>query len=312
MIISSARRYFASRIRSVRVFENNTPCIVSQSILPLYSQSIVAGRLQSRTSTTDKPRKRSLPDDGITLSHFVSGNQADIHTDHDSIGPIPLPFSLGEDSESSNTVQELKFHLKTYGCQMNVSDSDIIRSILLDHKQNAKQYSINFVETDNEMDADILLTNTCAIRENAEAKVLHRLKELRVHDLKNPLPKLENDSNVFEESSSIKKKNNQKRKRVVGVLGCMAERLKEDLFHEGKADLVAGPDSYRDLPRLLSALIPKPRSHQLLPLMERALNVELSFDETYADIKPIRANPDDVSAFVSVMRGCNNMCSYCK
>jgi hypothetical protein len=306
MLISNTYRYFASRIRWSKV-----PSSTSQSILSLYSQISVDQRFQSST-TTDKPRKRIIPDDGITLSHFVSGNHKDSLIDDENIGPIPSPFSLDDNAQSNTEIQELRFHLKTYGCQMNVSDSDIIRSILLDHKRNAEEHSINFIETENEMDADVLLTNTCAIRENAESKVLHRLKELRAHDLKNPLPNIENHRSEYDEIESIKRKNNHKRKRIVGVLGCMAERLKENLFDEGKADLVAGPDSYRDLPRLLRALIPKPLSHPSQQLMERAINVELSFDETYADIKPIRANPDDVSAFVSVMRGCNNMCSYCK
>lgn len=263
---------------------------------------------------SETPRKRTISNDGITLSHFVASNHQGTSNDHDSLGAIPLSSNVTEDLlEGEMEIQELKFHLKTYGCQMNVSDSDIIRSILLSHETNARLHGVKFIETQEEMDADILLTNTCAIRENAESKVFHRLKELRAHDIKNPLPIIEHrNTNISSDFSKFMKKKSNKRKRVVGVLGCMAERLKDDLFKEGKADLVAGPDSYRDLPRLLSALIPKPFSHELQPLMERALNVELSFDETYADIKPIRANHNEVSAFVSVMRGCNNMCSYCK
>jgi tRNA A37 methylthiotransferase MiaB len=125
------------------------------------------------------------------------------------------------------------------------------------------------------------------------------------------------------------KKRNKKNKRIVGVLGCMAERLKEDMFKDGTADLIVGPDAYRDLPRLLSLLAPPlpqtnkvqqdessqlDASSELLyeeERLERAVNVQLSLEETYADITPIRKDPNEVSAFVSVMRGCNNMCSYC-
>ena len=117
-----------------------------------------------------------------------------------------------------------------------------------------------------------------------------------------------------------RRKNGAARKRIVGVLGCMAERLKDDMFRDGTADLVAGPDAYRDLPRLISMLAASSSSSSSstsssastpsLPT-ERAVNVRLSLDETYASIAPVRSNPDDVSAFVSIMRGCNNMCSYC-
>ena len=276
------------------------------------------------TSSNEKGQqtKRKVPDDGVTLSHFLASSQASNKNDENhetdaDFGPIPTSAPLGLESVEHPT-QVLKFHLKTYGCQMNVSDSDIIRSILLDEDSNMNGHQISFEETQEEMDADILLTNTCAIRENAESKVWHRLRELRAHDSKNPLdelPMMPFESDADEDGSnrfSKKKKKRNKRKRIIGVLGCMAERLKEDMFKDGTADLIVGPDAYRDLPRLISALSPRPTGQQYeTPMMERALNVELSFDETYADITPVRANPGDVSAFVSVMRGCNNMCSYC-
>lgn len=270
----------------------------------------------SKTNVSTKTR-RKLPDDGVTLSKFIASQQPEISQNEDeNLGPVPTstPLDLYKEEEPL----KMKFHLKTYGCQMNVSDSDIIRSILLDEKNN----SIQFEETQEEMDADVLLTNTCAIRENAEQKVWHRLKELRAHDSKNPLEKIAL-VNQEEEKPRYRKKQANKRKRIIGVLGCMAERLKEDMFRDGTADLIVGPDAYRDLPRLINALAPKPTGNMEqqdnqgnlkmyeMPQLERALNVELSFDETYADINPVRANPDDVSAFVSVMRGCNNMCSYC-
>lgn len=272
------------------------------------SSSNVNDSIPMREDVKTKNSRRVLPDDGVTLSYFIQNNNENSvspEEDNDKIGstiPTSAPLDLFSSQEKGEKglqqpiiKQELKFHLKTYGCQMNVSDSDIVRSILLSYDEKIK-----FEETHDEMDADVLLTNTCAIRENAESKVWHRLKELRVHDSKNPLIK-----NSTMPSSNRKKK---KHKRIIGVLGCMAERLKEDMFKEGTADLIVGPDAYRDLPRLISALAPSSQSENQ---MERALNVELSIDETYADIKPVRSNEDDVSAFVSVMRGCNNMCSYC-
>jgi tRNA A37 methylthiotransferase MiaB len=282
----------------------------------------------SSTKTKQSIKRKLLPDDGVTLSHFTQASQTKTHDDDDNeildFGPIPTSAPLGlEDEEHqyhSNPNRVMKFHLKTYGCQMNVSDSDIVRSILLaddnnDNKSNgsnqnqhySQQRRITFEETDIEMDAHILLTNTCAIRENAESKVWNRLLQLRRADTKNPI----NQQSTKTNNSSKRKKNHNK--RIIGVLGCMAERLKEDMFKDGTADLIVGPDAYRDLPRLISALAPNDDDDelQLPPMLEQAINVELSFDETYADIKPIRSNPNDVTAFVSVMRGCNNMCSYC-
>ena len=260
-----------------------------------------------------RKHKRKIADDGITFSHFIqssiNSNEFNLDNDNDNdmevIGPQPLPVSMyGSDIEisSSNLLTPpppIKFHLKTYGCQMNVSDSEIVRSILLD---------ANMIETTDEMEADVLFTNTCAIRENAESKIWHRLQELRAKDRKYP------------KRSPSDSKNKQK--RIIAVLGCMGERLKEKMFEKGTADLIAGPDAYRDLPRLVSLLMPNSQheysrnvqeneEEQRLEQQDVAINVQLSLDETYADIKPVRTNPNDVSAFVSIMRGCNNMCSYC-
>jgi tRNA A37 methylthiotransferase MiaB len=167
---------------------------------------------------------------------------------------------------------------------MNVNDSDIVRSLLL---------QAGMRECDDERDADVLLTNTCAIREGAETKVWNRLQELK---------------STFRKKKKNKKKQQQQDKttstiKIVGVLGCMAERLKETLLENGMADLVVGPDAYRDLPSLVTKLLEQDA--------DEAVNVQLSFEETYADVTPVRRNPNDISAFVSVMRGCNNMCSYC-
>lgn len=232
---------------------------------------------------------------------------------------LKQPFLSDEDD-----VPTLKFHIKTYGCQMNVNDSDIVRSILLNHSATQEEGAhdeslpnIRFVETNDEIQADVLFTNTCAIRENAEQKVWNRLRTLRSHDRNYPLSSLDSlgVANTTKEQRKQKQPKDSK-KRIIGVLGCMAERLKEDMFKDGTADLVVGPDAYRDLPRLVSILSPtvpalEAKTKQQRVPTERAVNVQLSLDETYASITPVRANPEDVSAFVSIMRGCNNMCSYC-
>eukprot|EP01082_Thalassiosira_pseudonana_P012755 g11421.t1 g11421 contig5:802702-805032(-) len=223
----------------------------------------------------------------------------------------------GNEEDEDRELQTMKFHIKTYGCQMNVNDTDIVRSILLNHNQatgvnvdatDSGESSLQFIETTDEIQADILLTNTCAIRENAESKVWHRLRELRSHDRNYPLSSVGDEVGRLQKQRNVQSSKEDKKKRIIGVLGCMAERLKEDMFQDGTADLVVGPDSYRDLPRLISVL--NAPATGTLPT-ERAVNVQLSLDETYASIKPIRSNPNDVSAFVSIMRGCNNMCSYC-
>ncbi|KAL9178875.1 hypothetical protein ACHAXT_011848 [Thalassiosira profunda] len=229
-------------------------------------------------------------------------------------------------------IHTLKFHIKTYGCQMNVNDTDIVRSILLNHHAQQSEaldgsdVPIKFVETDDEIQADLCLLNTCAIRENAEQKVWNKLREVRSRDRNFPLSSLKDGTTAEdlskmtkEQRKTLQKQNGHNKKRIVGVLGCMAERLKEDMFRDGTADLVVGPDAYRDLPRLVSVLTApsissedsggQKASHSIPT--ERAVNVQLSLDETYASITPIRSNPNECSAFVSIMRGCNNMCSFC-
>ena len=168
-----------------------------------------------------------------------------------------------------------RVYIETYGCQMNVSDSEIVASVLREN---------GFGLTRDENEADVVLLNTCAIRENAERKVRRRLRDF------------------------------QRRKRPggagpgapplrLGVLGCMAERLRARLLEQEQlVDLVAGPDSYRDLPRLL---------RETDETGQAAVNVQLSREETYADIAPVRYDTNGVSAFVSIMRGCDNMCSFC-
>lgn len=158
--------------------------------------------------------------------------------------------------------------IETYGCQMNFSDTEIIASVLTD---------LGYGFTNSESNADLVLINTCSIRENAEDKVWHRLRSLR--GVKRQRPGL-----------------------IVGVMGCMAERLKSTLLEQEKlVDIVVGPDAYRNLPELL---------HEA-ETGQKAVNVLLSREETYADISPIRLNSNGVTAFISIMRGCDNMCSFC-
>ena len=160
------------------------------------------------------------------------------------------------------------FYIESYGCAMNFADSEVVASILLDN---------GFSATLNYKEADLIFINTCSIREKAETTVRKRLTEFR----------------------SIKK---ERPGMLVGVLGCMAERLKEKFIEEEKlVDLVVGPDAYRTLPSLIEEA----------ETGQKAVNVLLSRDETYADIAPIRLNSNGVTAFVSIMRGCNNMCSFC-
>lgn len=172
---------------------------------------------------------------------------------------------LEKDPETGNG---RKLYIESYGCQMNFADSEIVASILLDK---------GFETTKDYREADVVFINTCSIRENAEQRVRNRLKEFESAKSKNP-------------------------GMVVGVLGCMAERLKAKFLEEEKlVDVVVGPDAYRDLPNLI----------EKVDEGSRAVNVLLSREETYADINPVRLNSNGITAFISIMRGCDNMCSFC-
>ena len=171
-------------------------------------------------------------------------------------------------STEKNTGKKRKLYVESYGCQMNFSDSEIVTSIL------AKE---GYDTTSDSTEADLILINTCSIRERAEQTVRNRLNHF--NGLKKKRPDI-----------------------TVGVLGCMAERLKSKLLEEEKiVDLVVGPDAYRDLPNLVSQV---DDGH-------KAVNTFLSREETYADISPVRLNSNGVTAFISIMRGCDNMCSFC-
>lgn len=186
---------------------------------------------------------------------------------------------IGQDSENENYITQFnstpghrmnakKLYIESYGCQMNFSDSEIVTSIM--QKQG-------YGTTQTAEDADVIFINTCSIRDKAEQTVRRRLSQFK----------------------AIKKRNPEV---TIGVLGCMAERLKTKLLEEEKiVDLVAGPDAYRDIPNLL----------QEVEDGQKAVNTFLSREETYADISPVRLNSNGVAAFISIMRGCDNMCSFC-
>jgi tRNA-2-methylthio-N6-dimethylallyladenosine synthase len=171
-------------------------------------------------------------------------------------------------SKEQNTGKNRRLYIESYGCQMNFSDSEIVASIL---------QAEGFDTTSDIEKADVVFLNTCSIREKAEQTVRNRL--MHINGLKKQKPEL-----------------------LVGMLGCMAERLKSKLLEEEKiVDLVAGPDAYRDLPKLIAQVDDG----------DKAVNTFLSREETYADISPVRLNSNGVTAFVSIMRGCDNMCTFC-
>ncbi|NJK83683.1 MAG: tRNA (N6-isopentenyl adenosine(37)-C2)-methylthiotransferase MiaB [Saprospiraceae bacterium] len=170
--------------------------------------------------------------------------------------------------QATSDAGQKRFYIESYGCQMNFSDSEIVASILAE---------VGYAPTRNLEESDLILINTCSIREKAEETVRKRLR-------------------VFDQVK------NNRPGTVVGVLGCMAERLKVKLMEQEKlVDLVVGPDAYRDLPNLLATVEDG----------DRGINVFLSREETYADISPLRLDSNGVSAFISIMRGCDNMCSFC-
>jgi tRNA-2-methylthio-N6-dimethylallyladenosine synthase len=170
--------------------------------------------------------------------------------------------------ETQGRAYQKHFYIESYGCAMNFADSEVVASILNEQ---------HFGCTNDISIADVVLINTCSIREKAEERIRHRLMHLKQYKRKKP-------------------------GLLIGIMGCMAERLKTDLLEEEKlVDMVVGPDAYRTLPRLIEEA----------ETGQRSINVLLSREETYADISPIRLNSNGINAFVSIMRGCNNMCSFC-
>lgn len=215
----------------------------------------------------NKVSSKELLQNGPSLQDFIASSAGSAlpegSTDAD-VNPYVTPESY------SGMGRKVYFHVK--GCQMNVNDVEVVWSIL---------QGVGFERTENISEADVILAMTCSIREKAELKIW----------------------NFLENCNGLKKQRAKSQVPLrIGILGCMAERLKETLLDKEKSlDLVAGPDSYKDLPRLLA----------LTNNNQKAVNVLLSLDETYADIMPVRLNQDSISAFVSIMRGCDNMCTYC-
>jgi len=164
-------------------------------------------------------------------------------------------------------MKTLNIYIETFGCQMNLADSDILAAIMINN---------NYGIVQDVKHADIILLNTCSIRDNAEQRVKKRLKEFK----------------------SLKKRNKD---LLIGIIGCMAERLRDTLITEENVDIVVGPDAYRSLPNLLNSIEDS----------KRVVNVELSETETYDDINPVKLNSNGVCAFIPIMRGCSNYCSYC-
>ena len=176
--------------------------------------------------------------------------------------------NVGADLKSVSDMLDKKLLIETYGCQMNVADSEVIAPVM----------KMAGYDTTSDLDeADAIFMNTCSIRENAEQKIYNQLKHYR----------------------ALKRKKNNK--LIIGVLGCMAERVKQSLIDDHGVDLVAGPDSYLSLPDLVAEA----------ELGEKAMDIELSKTETYKDIMPTRLCGKNISGFVSIMRGCNNFCTYC-
>lgn len=170
--------------------------------------------------------------------------------------------------EQATETATRNLYIETYGCAMNTADSEVVASIMGGN---------GFKTTSDIEDADVVFINTCAIRDNAEARIWGRLREMRQTKRRKP-------------------------GMIVGVLGCMAERLKKQLFEEEKiVDIVVGPDAYRDIPKLIEQVEDG----------QKAVNVLLSREETYAEITPVRLSSNGVSSFVSIMRGCDNMCAFC-
>ena len=173
----------------------------------------------------------------------------------------------GVDFKSTTEMDDKKLFIETYGCQMNVADSEVIASVM---------QMAGYTMSETLEEADAVFMNTCSIRDNAEQRIFNRLDYFY----------------------SLKKK---KKNFIVGVLGCMAERVKEDLIEKHHVDLVVGPDAYLTLPDLVASV----------EAGQKAINVELSTTETYRDVIPKRICGNNIAGFISIMRGCNNFCTYC-
>ena len=222
--------------------------------------------------------KRSLLANGPSLKEFLSPNAETERENHETLANQVFLDNMKKlnDQESVDLTSQIKrkVFFEVHGCQMNTNDTEVAYSIL--DKTGAYERTLD------ENTADVILLMTCSIRENAEQKIWNRLKDFTVY--KN------------------KKRALEKKAVQIGILGCMAERLKEKIVDKEKlVDVVCGPDSYRLLPSLLE---------QSFSTGNSAMNVQLSFEETYAEISPLRINENSKTAYISIQRGCDNMCSF--
>jgi tRNA A37 methylthiotransferase MiaB len=300
---------------SIRGWHNKMLLPVPRRILGFgAANNYYAGRyyvLRWKSTPSSSSRRRIIPHDGLTMADFISSSASlSPPSDNESSrlggeAALPQPTRVLLDYSSSSTAQQEgrrrpTFYIKTYGCQMNVSDTEIVRSILTD-QGFCETTTRSTNETDNDegaaVTADIHLINTCAIRDSAEQKIWTQLYQWRSHHPH----------------------------AIIGVLGCMAERLQHKL--RTVADVIVGPDAYRSLPALLIQRLEDKERQALLSKQEkkqqrqqdehqqqqhRYMNVELSKTETYSDITPLRSDySDHHSAFVSIQRGCSNRCSFC-
>ena len=223
-----------------------------------WNKSFVRTESTKLTSNVDKHERRKLPDGIPSFGEFI----------------LQQRQGVGNEVKEQVPQSGKSYFIETYGCQMNSSDSEIVASIM---------QSSGYHRVEQPENANVLMFNTCAVRENAEQKVWERLKKIKSMLDHHP------DRRWRQRAS-------------VGVLGCMAERLKKKLLETDRlVDFVAGPDAYRDIPNLLNTV----------ERGQKAMNVQLSLDETYADVAPVRYDGNGISAYISIMRGCNNMCSYC-
>ncbi|XP_066602339.1 mitochondrial tRNA methylthiotransferase CDK5RAP1-like, partial [Prorops nasuta] len=246
--------------RTNRVFPVSVRCLQQVEYKEFYNTSCQSSSVNVENNE-EKQSERHKINSGPGLREFIARMDENFTSDIE-IENIPYLNNIHGNN------QTVYFDIK--GCQMNVNDTEIAWSILKSSGYN----KINNME-----EADIVLVVTCAIRDSAEQKVWNRLDYLL----------------------SLKKKRRKSFPLKIGLLGCMAKRLKDQILEQKlPIDVIAGPDSYKDLPRLLAETN-----------NETGVNVVLSFDETYADIMPVRLNPDAISAYVSIMRGCDNMCTYC-
>lgn len=254
---------YVSSKQCLRNYIRQSKIVRTQNIYTCRTLSTTISDINNCSDNSTESRKY-LPKDGLSFRDFLTKSDGN----SDSVSNVPIIENVPyiENIHGENQ----KVYFEVHGCAMNVNDTEIIWSILKNH---------GYQLTNDVKNANIILLVTCAIRDGAEQKIWNKLFHL----------------------CHMKKKYKGKAPLKIGLLGCMAERLKHKILEKEKlVDVIAGPDSYKDLPRLLAQTD-----------KETAINVLLSLDETYADILPVRLHSNSVSAFVSIMRGCDNMCTYC-